>query len=227
MKVTPIAQEILSNNRYCLPSENQVDKYIEIDTVKFGSDAYMLAGPFNEHYGLLYISKANETRTFDEILADIVDEAKYSIGTFPWKYQAKLEEAFGKSVDFYWNETTKQSISSIDVAAKGDRSGYHNTGKKCSLFAETNKGRGLLLSPLTTKEIEEAQTYSIEKRCKWITDAIKSTPCKERPYYVRLQGTDDSAWGRSFSYLEECYALVRQLKERGFDAVNEHMDFTN
>jgi hypothetical protein len=227
MIITNIAKTILSSaGDYWNPADH--DKYIQIDAVKFDkNEAYRLRGPFNKRYGLIYIEKSDETRTFDEILADTIEEAKYSIGTFPWKYQEKLEEFFGNGVWFYWNDTTKTSISSIDVDAGADWSGYKKTGARCSLFAATNRGRGRLLSPLTTKEIEDAHSYSIEKRCKWITDSIRSLTCKERLYRVRLQGNDDCSWGASFNTLNECYLLVQELNKHGFAVVDARMDYTN
>lgn len=227
--ITNSARLILDDekNAYWRPVNNGDIETTLVDAVNFGDDAYFLAGPFNGLYGLVYIKKRINAKPISQLNEATNNSFRKSPIFYPYVLRSKIEAMHGQAADFWWNNGTRRSLSSIDIQAGASTDGYAFDGKQCSLFANTEEGIKLLFSALTDidwLEAEKALAANIEEAQ---NEAERTCMHAEKPYRVHLQGTDDTSYGRVFSTMEDAKQLLADLHKYGFSAVHEQMFFTN
>lgn len=227
--ITPEAAAILANpkNSYWAPRDKDT---IRVDAIAF-DDAYFLAGPFDEKYGLVYVDYKTNAKPLHEVLKLQYAGIVYACSTsyMPSSAVTKLGKLYPTGTAFYWNADLQKSYSDFDYPylSAEVRQGLVVTENRCQLFAETAEGQAQMMGHLTADE--QAQ-YLVEKRkiadsCE--ADFIGTGIYAERPYLVRLQGNDDSSWSANFMNEQDVDDLLKALRERGQDAVHELMHFTN
>jgi hypothetical protein len=204
-------------------------KTLMVDAVSFPEeDACRLAGAFDRFYGLVYIQKATQAKPLAVINQETEKLMREAVIYLPYSLRKKIEDEFGTNgCEHWWNETTRHSISGIDINAGADWSGYKKSGNRCSLFANTEKGLKRLFGSLTDKDWREVDQHlkpRIEAACLEIERVVF---CEEKPYQLRLQGSDDTSYSLTVKTLEEAKQLLRDLHDYGFSVVDEQMHFTN
>lgn len=226
--ITKIAQDIISQHPYYAPSNHSSDILIVLDAIKFSDeDASRLAGPFLNNYGLVYIEYNPNSLPISEQHAETLQHCLTSHTCFPYQYQKKIEDKFGKSSEFWYNNELKQSLSDIDIRLGADTTGYTKRDAICSLFARTELGWKELLSALTEDEQETCLQYATKQAEEWCNDDEYCIDCKERPYTVYLCGNDDASWTKAFSTVQDALMLIVDLQQYGFSVVDNQMYFTN
>lgn len=225
--ITPQAKAIFdAGNEYW--SEDRKE-YLLIDAVDFGKDAYFLAGPFLEKFGLVYIRFEHKALPFKKLRQYSVENMYESTCWMPHQVKVKVEAAFGSATEFYFKRKPAfKSISGLDVAAgKFDLRKWEKSDNLCQLFWNTHKGRAKVDAVLDGMDKywwdEHVRSYAE----KFEAEDLKTLPCAERPYSVILQGSDDASWTRTFATLKEAELLLEDLKKYGQSVVSEQMTFTN
>ena len=147
----------------------------------------------------------------------------------PHSARSRLDKAFPDATLFHWDPVTKESYSDFDLPHLEEelRTRLETKGNRCQLFAQTPQGKATLLGHLTDDEqaqFRAAKEHSA-KRCQ--AEFIRTGTYAERPYLVRLQGTDDASWSLNAANEEEVEKLITELRTRGEAAVYDLMVFTN
>lgn len=228
VEISPEAALILNDpsNAYWKPGRD----VIRVDAVAF-DEPWFLAGPFNEKYGLVYISHCPQSKPLqqqlDEVEARVLEGCSTSY--MPYSARQRFQSMYPNGVAFHWHTARKESFSEIDLPFLSEDilAGLERDKSRCQVFAHSEEGKAWVLAQLTPEE--QASFLEEKKRAvKHIHDDMRRTAtCKERPYLVRLQGTDDSSWSTTCEHLEAVEYVLEALRQRGQDAVDTCLVFTN
>jgi len=228
--VSADAARILANprNQYWLPR----DVNERVEAVAFAEeDAYFLAGPFDGKYGLLYVrhhpDAAPLAAQLEKLERDITTACSTSY--MPHSARALLHKLYPQATAFHWDPVDRVSYSDLDLPhlRQQIRARLDTQGNRCQLFAQTPEGMAKLLGLLSADEQDEYMAAKKKAAQECMTDLVRTGLYAERPYLVRLQGTDDSSWSSNHATAEEVETLIDTLRQRGQDAVYDHMTFTN
>jgi len=227
--ITPEAQEILSANKVWEKPDATM-----IDAVDFGDMAYCLAGPFNEKYGLVYITDHSADA---EPLEQIIEKNRRSCFTstsfMPHHVRNRIERLVGNQKDdyyyseFWYNKDTKEVLSDFDISAGADATGYELDETICTVFFRSDIGLAKVKSFLTDKEYEEWVAAVDGYMVTCIRELENSYPCSDLPFLVRVQGTDDCSYSKTYRSFDDCVEALSKMKRYGFDYVTSEMTFTN
>lgn len=227
-KVSAAAARILAmpSHAYWRPRTPDV----RMETVEFAQPAF-LAGPFEGKFGLVYIEHKPDAKPMQEQLDQLARRMMSDCSTTYMPYSAciRLDKLFPNGTRFHWDAVDQTSYSDIDLPylSAQVRSRLNTEGNRCQLFAATPEGKIELMEQLTAAEQDAfvaAKQKALES-CR--TEMARTEACAERPYRVRLQGTDDASWTVSLTGEAEVEALLQELRQHGDTAVYRRMAFTN
>lgn len=205
---------------------------VEFDVVESG----FLGGPFeynDSHYGLVSIYYNGQAKTQAEFVEHFDSTTFLKDSTIYMPYQAakRVNDHFGGKTKFWFDQETKQSYSDIDLLHGKDEIdpavfARLSSSDECAVFFQTKAGLSLIESMLTAAEVKEweQKLQDARERCK--QEALKTTCLKEKPWKVRLQGTDDCSWEATFATEREAVNFVYALMHNGQIEVSR-MTFTN
>jgi hypothetical protein len=207
---------------------------IIIDAVNFGEDAFKLAGPFNDKFGLVYVYDSSENaKSFEQLMLETKNSCYNGTTWMPRSVKIKVETALGNKGEkhlysnFWFNDKTKEAISDIDINNGASTDGFRSTGDRTTVFFNTENALNKVKSILTKEELEEWNTNITSNVNQWEKEMADTSACKERPFLLRVQGTDDCSYSKTFETLEECTYTIEKLKENGFKVIDKKMRFTN
>lgn len=224
------AARILANprNRYWLPRDTQE----RVEAVAFAEDeAYFLAGPFDGIYGLVYVQHKPDAAPLADQLQKLERDITTACSTsyMPYSARSRLDEMYPQGTLFHWDPVGRVSYGDVDIPylAQDIRARLETKGNRCQLFAQTPEGKVEILEQMSAAEQDAyvAAKQKVAKDC--MADLVRTGMYAERPYRVRLQGTDDASWSVSCANLAEVEEVINALRLKGQDAVYEHMFFTN
>jgi hypothetical protein len=228
--VSADAARILANprNGYWLPRDTNE----RVEAVAFAEDeAYFLAGPFDGKYGLVYVQHQPDAAPLAEQLEKLERSFTTECSTtyMPYSARSRLDKVYPQGTLFHWDPVDRVSYADVDIPylAKDLRARLETKGNRCQLFAQTPEGKVEILEQLTAEEQDAyaAAKHAAAQRC--MAEVVQTGLYAERPYLVRLQGTDDASWSVSRATLAEVEEVINALRVSGQDAVYEHMFFTN
>lgn len=228
--ITKEALTILTKpeNAYWVWSDDEFTSFILVDAVDFGEDAFRLAGPFDDKYGLVYISEHPKANSFTETCNKSLASKKESTLYMPHSVRNSVEAHFGKASTFYWDKESQESYSNLDIPyLDPDFVATLESRGECSLFFTTKEAYEHIICFLTEDERIEWQKEINQAHDRQVLCMLKDTACAERPFLIRLQGSDDASWGRALSSKEEALEILEKLKTNGFKTVDSDMVFTN
>ena len=215
-------------NSYWRPREK--DGTIRVEAVEF-AEAYFLAGPFDDKYGLVYIKHHQNARPLQEqqdaMYRRVVEACSTSY--MPYSARSRLDKEFPDATLFHWDPVAKESYSDFDMPHISEelRARLETEGNRCQLFAQTPQGMATMLGYLTDDEQAQYRAAKEHSAKQSQAEFIRTGTYAERPYLVRLQGTDDASWSLNAANEDEVEKLLAELRTRGEDAVYELMVFTN
>jgi hypothetical protein len=222
------AARILTNPRYRYWLPRDVNERVE--AVAF-SQAYFLAGPFDEQYGLVYVRHQPNAAP----LADQLEKLERDITTacstsyMPYSARSRLDKTYPQGTLFHWDPVDRVSYADVDIPylAQELRGRLETNGNRCQLFAQTPEGKIEILEQMSADE-QDAYAAAKRKAAEQCMEDLKRTGIyAERPYLVRLQGNDDASWSASLATAGDTDRLIHSLRVRGQDAVHDLMTFTN
>jgi len=215
-------------NSYWRPRDN--DGTIRVEAIEF-AEAYFLAGPFDGKYGLVYIKHNPDARPLQEQLDHMQQRSEDSCSTsyMPYSAHSRLDKQFPDATLFHWDPVAKESYSDFDLPHLSEefKARLETEGNRCQLFAQTPQGKATLLGYLTEDEQAKYQADKEHSNKQCQAEFVRTGTYAERPYLVRLQGTDDASWSLNAANEDEVEQLLTALRSRGEDAVYELMEFTN
>jgi len=232
-------KQVISNQAQIIlaKKENEYwvnNKAIITDAVDFGDEAFRLAGPFDDKYGLVYIfDYSKEVKPFLELLESSKNKCFETTTWMPHSIKEKVERTLGNPEqhyfysEFWFNKELKKSLSDIDIEAGANTEGYVCNGEKCGVFFSSKEGLEKVKSILTEEEYLSWENNINEKVKSWYFDMKDTSPCSERPYLMRVQGTDDCSFSKTYESFDECIHALNSLKQFGFKYIDEKMRFTN
>jgi hypothetical protein len=220
--MTPKAADIINTNPYW-----KDEKAISISAVNFGKEAPRLAGPFDEHFGLVYIHHDEHSLPMATQIENSIETSSTHTLYMPRHIKDKVETVFGDSSKLWFNKNTRKCISDLDIKCGEEHEGFSATDTNCGIFFNTQKAQKKIKSILTEDEIKEWNDNISQAVQSWKYDMDETQTCAEKPFIVRVQGTDDCSYSKTFSTYEECLDCLTNLHKNGFETVDSMMTFTN
>lgn len=208
-------------------------KVTHVDVVDFGSDAYFLAPPWAEKYGLVVLSHHKDALPLSIQEKNTLKSYLTSTTFAPYSLQKKWRYKWPTGVEFHYKKTgqnTKYDSASCIDFEQGQivRQQYtHTPGTRCSVFASTPKGMAVIRSFGTESELA-VWKESAEKSAESVSKEIdKAYPTKEKPYKVHLAGLDDCSYGITVATQRDALQVIDDLHKYGYSYIQRNMLFTN
>lgn len=200
----------------------------KVDAVDFGSDAYRLAGPFNERYGLVYLSYTDNAEPYASQVTSNDAKRYHTITYMPYRIRQKIEDFFGSPGTEYWIQRTPEfrMISELDYMLMGihERSGFFKEEKElCGHFWATERALEKIMSLLTEAELAEWQQNCKDYKAKAAEIDPLEMVCAERPCRLLLTGTDDALWSRAYESESSAEQALQNLHANGFVYVDTEL----
>lgn len=225
-------------------------KVIQSFMLEFDEPSF-LAGPYGGKYGLILIQdhRLGSKKLLPEVTlynkwAECVSANLYNI---PYHILKDMGLDSKEYISGYYDQVTCSPIKSEDYNPEIHYCMFEenidpNSESLKHPFLEKHTCAPGKMNPIELisafelmlkKDGIEKTLLSLSQMKKKIQDDInrferRSCVSIEKPFYLRVIGTDDSSWGASFKTLQELDFVLTKIKESpNFNTVHTFLDFTN